>query len=345
MPGRPIVSCINSCTSPASRFVDFHLKQIFNTLSSTVLIDTCHFTRRLSSSVFPHSCSLVTADVVSLYTNMNLTGTIAAIDSFLLEVNHPLRLLIVELVQFVLENNYFLFQDTIYHQQFGMALGTPMAVNVANAFLYIHEKKSLALFPSTILLFLRFVDDLFLIIDKLALDDLKKSLYSELPDIQLTWSTSDEKCIFLDLEIFKSTQNNICNLMYKTYRKARNAYLYIPFKSNHPKSNFRSFIKAELLRYNRTNTRLSDILSVRKFFGFRLRLRGYPPHFLASVFNTIEALPTIPKEKSSPKSHPNSITFTTSYHNFFTHENVRGLLNSTFNMDASVFYCKTNLLF
>ena len=34
-----------------------------------------------------------------------------------------------------LKQNYFVFKNTVYHQEFGMAMGTPMAVNIANAFL------------------------------------------------------------------------------------------------------------------------------------------------------------------------------------------------------------------
>ena len=160
----------------------------------------------------------------------------------------------IDLIAFVLENNYFTFENVMYHQEHGMAMGTPMAVNVANAFLFMHEKKTISMFEKSIYLFDRFIDDHFLVTDdKLCIEMLKQALYSDLLDINLTWTEPSDDCIFLDLEIFKVPSENACNMSYRTHQKPRNAYLYIPYKSDHPRSNFRSFIFAELYRYNRTN--------------------------------------------------------------------------------------------
>ena len=80
VPGRPIVSCIGYCTSPASRFIDYHLKAIISTRATTVLADTNSLTSKLASFQFPTNSKVVTADVVSLYTNnMCWVDTIAAV--------------------------------------------------------------------------------------------------------------------------------------------------------------------------------------------------------------------------------------------------------------------------
>ena len=289
--GRPIVSCINYCTSPASRFVDHHLRIVLLSLAdTTILKDTTMLTNRLKTSSFPNNVRILTADVESLYTDMNWHDTIAAVDSLL--VNHPLRNLLLDLLKFVVENNYFIF-DILYHQEFGMAMGTPMAVNVANAFLFVHEMKSITTFKSSMHLFNRFIDDLILVIEESTnLAALQASLYSELPTIKLNWTLPSDSCIFLDLDIFKtSTNNGHCVFEFRTFQKPRNAYLYIPCTSDHPRANLRAFIKAELLRYNRTNSRLADIQNVRSLLWKRLRRRGYPPQFLASSFTDV--LPTV----------------------------------------------------
>ena len=61
-------------------------------------------------------------------------------------------------------------------------------------------------------------------------------------------------------------------------------HLYIPFSSDHPRSCFRAFIRAELLRYDRTNSDISQLTHVRTSFWARLRSRGYPHVFLTSQF-------------------------------------------------------------
>ena len=55
---------------------------------------------------------------------MHWPDTIAAVNNFLAEMEHPLRSLIVDLVEFVLDNNHFQFDGKLFHQEFGMAMGT-----------------------------------------------------------------------------------------------------------------------------------------------------------------------------------------------------------------------------
>lgn len=348
--GRPIVSCIGYCTSPASKFIDHHLRAVLSSLEdSTILKDTAMLTSVLSKSDFRNDAMLATADVESLYTNMNWEDTVSAINTLLLEAKHKLHYLLIDLLKFVLENNYFTFNDNLYLQEYGMAMGTPMAVNVANAFLYVHERNSIAMFRRSIYHFSRFVDDLFLIVSASSdLDALKNSFYNKLSTIRLTWSTAAVSCIFLDLEIFKEfTDNNLCTFEFKTFQKPLNAYLYIPFKSDHPRSNLRAFIKGELIRYNRTNTRLKFILDIRRNFWLRLRRRGYPPPFLAEVF--LDVLPAVNKHAVSrskvSKKSDDPVVFCTSFHPHFTKTNYKKLLKQCFFRNGKIYFRKTNQLF
>ena len=242
---RPIVSSIGYCTSPASRYVDFHLKKYSNK-AETVLSNSSQVIDQLRQQPSFQDCVLLTADVESLYTNMCWKRTIDALQVFLEEVQHPQTSFLIDLVNFILTNNYFVFQNNTYHQIKGMAMGTPMAVNVANLFLFIHERSALRSFRHSVKYFGRYVDDIqFLIHNSCDLAALKTHLYADLPEINLTWSDAAQDCVFLDLHL--SVHNN--SLDFHTYQKPQNAYLYIPFPSDHPRSCFRAFIKAELLRF------------------------------------------------------------------------------------------------
>jgi len=347
--GRPIVSCIGYCTSPASRFIDYHLRAVLSSLEdSTILKDTTMLTNALNNSSFSNDALLITADVESLYTNMNWNDTVSAINTLLLEADHVLHHLIIDLLKFVLENNYFTFDNVLYHQQYGMAMGTPMAVNVANAFLYVHERNSIATFRQSMYFFSRFVDDLFLIISASTdLQSLKSDFYSKLSTIKLTWSPPSDSCIFLDLEIVKecNANDNVCVFEFLTYQKPLNAYLYIPFTSDHPKSNLRAFIKAELLRYNRTNTKLSNILNIRKNFWQRLRKRGYPPQFLQYVFSDV--LPAVNKSviARTKRNKPDDIVFCTTFHPHFTQTKYQEIIKQSFFRNGKIYFRKTKQLF
>ena len=345
--GRPIVSCIGYCTTPASRLVDHYLCRAFaQTEASTVLQDTHSLTNILAKRDFPEDAMIVTADVVSLYTNMHWSDTISAINDFLVEVEHPLCSLIVDLVEFVLENNYFEFDCKLFHQEFGMAMGTPMAVNIANIFLFMHERKALQSFRSSVYYFGRFIDDLCLIVSK-TFDKIRFNalVYQDLCDIELTWSSISSTAVFLDLEIFKP---NVLarKFSFRTFQKKRNAYLYIPFKSDHPRSNLRSFINAELIRYNRTNQLLEDVLTIRAEFWTRLRRRGYPPDFLKPIFEAVEETPQLfTRKKSSATKVQKHLVFCTTYHPHFVKNNYRSLLKQSFFVDSQIFFRRTKQLF
>ena len=103
------------------------------------------------------------------------------------------------------------------------------------------------------------------------------------PSIKLTWEVSDQKVNFLDMLIFKDPENHT-KLITKPYQKPLNRYLYIPFTSYHPTHAKKSFIKAELIRYVRLSSKLSDFLAIRKKFFDRLQNRGYTCGFLRDTF-------------------------------------------------------------
>ena len=312
--GRPIVSCRGYCTTPASRYVAYHIKSLMKS-ASTVYTSTNDVVKSLitPSNDDLSDCSLLTADVESLYTCMSWKDTTNAMHVFLDENNHPMKDLLIDLSSFVLRNNVFEHDGLVYHQENGMAMGTTMAVNVANIFLFVHERTSLSVFRNTIKFFGRYVDDLLLIIKRLSnLPAVKRHMYAKLDAIRLTWSDPSKSIEFLDLII---SINDKSTFTISTFQNPRNAYLYIPFTSDHPRSCFRAFIKAELLRYNHTNSEIAALLAIRDAFWTRLRKRGYPPRFLHDAFSdTPGSCQLIPPASSVEASASCPTVFDTDYH-------------------------------
>ena len=103
---RPIISSIGYCTSPASRYVDYHRKQHV-CKAQTVLSNKLQVINKLQKQVSFQDSRFLTADGESLYTKiiMSWIHTVDALHAFLEETKHPLTSLLIDLVNFILRNN------------------------------------------------------------------------------------------------------------------------------------------------------------------------------------------------------------------------------------------------
>ena len=288
MVGRPIAASHSYITRPISIFVDELVKPKIH--MPTVLRDSSELILLLENTVLPSSnCFLVTANVVSLYPNVDIKKALVALDFLLREARAPETPLLVQLARLILENNYLSseFSPDIVHQEFGIAMGTPFAVTIANAFMYHHEKDIIEQYSNYLILYRRFIDDIFAIWvgPKDTLLDFLGALNNKSDRVKLTHCISDSSISFLDLFLFRDASSSV--LQFSTFQKPLNKYLYIPFESFHPSSNKKAFIKGELIRYARNSSSLKAFSETRDKFWKRLRVRGYPFRFLLPLFREI----------------------------------------------------------
>ena len=127
--------------------------------------DSGDLVQTLESLWLPPQCFLVTADVISLYPNVVTKKALVALDLLLREARAPEAPLLIQFSILVFGNNFLKseFGDYIFHQTFAIAMGTPLAVTAANAFMYYLEKDFVTQFSSNLLLYKRFIDDIFFI--------------------------------------------------------------------------------------------------------------------------------------------------------------------------------------
>ena len=164
MVGRPIAASHSFITRPISTFVDELIKPKVH--MPTVLRDSGELIQLLENTVLPDGdCFLVTADVASLYPNVDTKKALIALDLLLREAGAPETPLLIQLARLVFENNFLSseFCPDIFHQKFGIAMGAPFSVTVANAFMYHHEKDIVDHYSQYLILYKRFVDDIFAI--------------------------------------------------------------------------------------------------------------------------------------------------------------------------------------
>jgi hypothetical protein len=125
--------------------------------ANQIILDMREFTA-------PHNSIIFCADVTSLYPNIPINEGILMFKKLLEEI-HPYcrehNLLLLDLLHWVLTNNYCIFQQKTYLQLKGTALGTPTATSFANLFLYGVERALVSRHKPSYCR--RYIDDIFAI--------------------------------------------------------------------------------------------------------------------------------------------------------------------------------------
>ena len=289
---RPICSTIPWLTTPAAAWLDSKLQPLLKA-EPNCITSSLSLLKIISDAKFRTAKYLATFDVVSLYPSIVIDTALANLTARY-GPGSPMETedwpAILDLLNFVLRNNYFEFNDQLYKQLQGVAMGVKPAVPFASLFMVTIEEPVLRTFAQNLLLYKRFIDDGFLIWSG-NYDSLVKffhALGSVDPNIKITFEISPTSAIFLDLSL---TLNDDGIITSSLYQKPMNLYPYIPFASAHSHMIKRSFIKAELNRYVLACSNEDSYASLKVQFFKRLRARGYPPSFLRPLF--------IPHEYSS----------------------------------------------
>ena len=292
--GRPIVPSTKWITTPASVVLDHLLQEIVNQAGITWIVkDTKSLVNELERTHLPceHGVFL-TADISSLYTNIDTRDGLKLMGDFLTEQNVPSarRQMLMDLLAFVMNNSYLSFNGHTYHQTDGTAMGTAVAPTYANVFVYMLERPLVDEYRRLGLLYLykRLLDDVLVYLARQAAAAFAIRLNQLHPKLKYEVVMKEDHAIFLDLHIHKGMrfkQQAIVDL--KVHQKNMNLYLYIPYNSFHTDASKRSFIQGELMRYIRNTSSFEDYLQLKHVFYQRLRDRGYPSLMLNDIFNSI----------------------------------------------------------
>ena len=206
-PGRLIVSSNGGPTEKISQFVDYFTGPLVP-LSQSYIRDSTHLINILNKLTTQPGMLLCTLDITSLYTNIPHNEGIYSIKEILAIYRTPNNLphnnYIIELLEVVLTNNHFEFNDKHYHQMSGTAMGTKLAPSYSNLFMTKIEEKYVYTYPLQPKLWKSFIDDIFLIWPR-GMDSLLKfiSHLNTVPStIKFTKDISPTEISFLDLIIY-----------------------------------------------------------------------------------------------------------------------------------------------
>ncbi len=262
-----------------------HLLQPITRIYPDYLHNSTELIRRLDSLHINDNIILISMDIVSLFPSIPQMECLTIIyeemskhqDLLLFDPN-----LIIQLLQINMFNNYFEFGNFSFKQITGIAMGSSFSPTVANIFMSVFLRNFLATITEKPLLILRYIDDIFLLWPKhQSITTFTSKINSFHPNIKFTIKTSNTTIDFLDITIYKGQRFASHQLLdTKTFQKPSNLYHYLHFKSNHPKSTFKSIITRECIRYARSNSNKQNYLLQVNLFRQRLLNRGYPYKFI-----------------------------------------------------------------
>ncbi len=162
---RPIVSNINCPSTKMSWLLDKILKPLIQHIPAH-LENTAHLVNKLKEIpreiVRSHNypCSL---DVIGLYTSIPHEGAVDIVGDMMMERNYTFYNLnahdVRSLLLTVLENNFFCFENVIFKQIHGLAMGSSVSAILAILYMGKLELRALNLLGTRVAFYARYVDD------------------------------------------------------------------------------------------------------------------------------------------------------------------------------------------
>ena len=274
-PGRPIVSDVGSETYRISEYIDYYLNPLACKHNSYIK-NTYEFVEKIKNFAVNNNYLLVTGDVESLYTNMNLNRSINCVKDIFNKFNDPKRPdnYLLELLEISLKNNDFEFNGEFYLQTMGCAMGKRFAPALANIYLLDFDNKAQNDFKIKPILYFRFLDDIFFLwpCDSISLLlEYEMFLNSLIPDIRIKLEYNNNEIPFLDTLIYK--QDN--TLQTRTYFKPTDTHQLLHSTSFHAKHTFNGLLKSQLIRFKRLSSNRRDYNNTCKTLFAVLITRGY----------------------------------------------------------------------
>ena len=287
---RPIVSFINSPAYNIAKFLGKVLPQLIDFKSSFTIKNTSELTKTLQQVKIPDNSVLISFDVVNLFPNVPVNECLDILRSTLAKtgLSDVIVSQIYKLLCIVLQQDFFSFDNCIYKQNSGLAMGSPLSPFLAEIFLSNIEKTMISKLPSFrhVVKWMRYVDDV-LVVFSGSKDDIH-SFFTALNTIHTNLKFTMEQetnagLPFLDLYLTRK-QNKI---VFSIFRKPTTTDHIIPSHSIHPlehkTSSFHSLL-TRLFSVPMNDTNFKKELDTIKVIALR---NGYSLEYLKNIYNKI----------------------------------------------------------
>jgi hypothetical protein len=246
-PIRPIVNWQHAPAYKLARYISEKLKAIlelpytFNVRNSQQLINDLR-----NNTEYTQNLRLASFDITNMYTNIPTKKIMPIISQICKLHNTPkeVKKEITKIVNTVLKQNYFNFDNHTFKQIDGLAMGAPTSALFSEIYIQKieHTKIIKILVENNICNYLRYVDDIILVYDVTATDIMTvlNQFNSITTNLQFTVELEANKQLnFLDLTIRRQQENFGFNI----YRKPTTTDHIIPDDSCHPSEHKLSAIR------------------------------------------------------------------------------------------------------
>lgn len=279
--GRPIVSDTNSESYRVSQYIDSFLNPLASKHKS-YLKNTFDFVNKIRNKRIPSSHFIVTGDVTSLYTNMDINRTLECVRKVLHEAPAKMKIptkCLMNLLELTMKNNDFEFNGDFFLQICGTAMGKIYAPSLANIYLLDFDEAAMTRFKINPDYYYRYLDDIFFIWGG-SLEELKEFetfLNNLIPGIKITLEYSQTEMNFLDTTVFKEPTDHAseCLLQTKVFFKPTDTHQLLHMTSHHPKHTTKGILKSQLIRFRRISANKKEYEKTCKTLFHYLKNRGY----------------------------------------------------------------------
>ncbi|XP_062714231.1 uncharacterized protein LOC134291004 [Aedes albopictus] len=167
LPLRPVVPNITSPTYQLSKYVSNIIQAATNCEYN--IRDSFTFAAEIKHLKVPEDHVIVSFDVISLFTNVPKELILRAIREDWDRIKEHTQInmyLFLEIVNFCLDNSYFMFRSQIYSQKFGTAMGSPLSPILADIVLNKLITTVVQSLDFVILFLKKYVDDFFIVLPR-----------------------------------------------------------------------------------------------------------------------------------------------------------------------------------
>lgn len=293
IPLRPILSMSGSPVHSLSRWLVDKLKPVQEFFTQFTVKDSFLFADMVRD-IDLSSVTMYSFDVQSLFTNVPVYETVEliidAIQKYQIPCDVPIHVLREGLL-LCTTGIQFLFDGKLYTQVDGVAMGSCLGPVLADIFMGIIETRIQSIINDECKLYVRYVDDCFLLLEnEKNVDDILSHFNNVHPNIVFTYETEcNDRLPFLDVLITRAG-NGTSHL--SIYRKPTWSGIYTNFRSFVPTSYKVGLIKSLVSRARKICSTGSLQQEIQQIVG-TLKENGYPSEFIE---RHMPSAVTVPKE-------------------------------------------------
>ena len=292
-PLRPILDMSNSPYHNLAKWPAHKLKPLKDKLSCYSVLDSFHFTDNVKNMNIL-KLQMFSLDVSSLFTSVPLHETIIYICDYIESNDFEIGIPVVqlrELLTLCTYNIQFMFNDSIYRQKDGVAMGSPLGPLLADIFMSKIERGNLQSSISNFASYNRYVDDIVCFMPKdSSLSSILNTFNGAHPNIKFTIETEgDEMLSFLDVHLIRREDGS---LKRRVFRKSTWNGQYIHFDSFTPLTQKRNLIRClteRALKIWTNDTLQLELRTIEEIF----EQNGYPTRFVKHTMESVTIKPKI----------------------------------------------------